>query len=188
MTGKTIGYIRVSSIDQNIDRQKQDLIVDKLFIDKCSGKTIDRPELKAMLDYIRDEDMITVHSLDRLARNLDDLKKIIKFVIDKKASITFLKENLSFSGDDSPISQLLLSVMGAFAEFERSLIRERQLEGIAIAKAKGLYKGRSPILSKEQIQLIKNDISLKIPKTEIAKKMKISRATLYNALKPTDPS
>ncbi|CAO5682978.1 MAG: DNA-invertase hin [Holosporales bacterium] len=183
MTGKIIGYIRVSSIDQNIDRQKQDLIVDKLFIDRCSGKTIERPELKAMLDYIRDGDVVKVHSLDRLARNLDDLRKIVKTVINKKACIEFLKENLTFSGNDFPMSNLLLSVMGAFAEFERSLIRERQLEGIAIAKAKGRYKGRSPILTTEQIQSIKSDITLGIPKTIIAKKMKISRATLYNALK-----
>lgn len=183
MTGKTIGYIRVSSIDQNIDRQKQDMIVDKLFIDKCSGKTIERPELRAMLDYIRDGDTIKVHSLDRMARNLDDLRKIVKTIISQKAKIHFIKENLSFSGDDSPMSNLLLSVMGAFAEFERSLIRERQLEGIAIAKAKGLYKGRSTILTAEQIQSIKGDITLGIPKTVIAKRMKISRATLYNALK-----
>ena len=139
MSGKKIGYIRVSSVDQNIDRQKEGLEVDRLFIDHCSGKSMSRPELNAMLDYVRDGDVVKVHSLDRLARNLDDLRKIVKTIITKKARIEFLKENLSFSGDDSPMSNLLLSVMGAFAEFERSLIRERQLEGIAIAKANGRW-------------------------------------------------
>ena len=100
-----------------------------------------------MLNYVRDGDIIIVHSMDRLARNLDDLRKLVQQLTSQKIKIEFLKENLTFTGEDAPMSKLLLSVMGAFAEFERSLIRERQREGIALAKKKGLYKGRKPSLS-----------------------------------------
>ena len=147
MTGKRIGYIRVSSLDQNHERQLEGIKLDKCFTDKASGKDVNRPELEAMLNYVRDGDIIIVHSMDRLARNLDDLRKLVQQLTSQKIKIEFLKENLTFTGEDAPMSKLLLSVMGAFAEFERSLIRERQREGIALAKKKGLYKGRKPSLS-----------------------------------------
>ena len=110
--------------------------VDRLFIDKASGKDTKRPQLKAMLGFVREGDIVIVQSLDRLGRNLDDLRKIIKDLTGRGVKLQFIKENLTFSGEDSPMSNLLLSVMGAFAEFERSLIKERQMEGIAIAKKK----------------------------------------------------
>ena len=183
MTGKRIGYIRVSSLDQNFERQLEGIKLDKCFTDKASGKDIKRPELEAMLNYVRDGDIIFVHSMDRLARNLDDLRRLVAQLTDQKIKIEFIKENLIFTGEDSPMSKLLLSVMGAFAEFERSLIRERQREGIALAKKKGLYKGRKPSLSKEQITEIKNKVQNGDKKSDIAKDFKISRETLYQYLR-----
>lgn len=182
MSGKIIGYVRVSSVDQNPERQLHDVKVDKIYTDKVSGSKSDRPALNELLNYVRDGDTIIVHSMDRLARNLDDLRKIVKQLVSNKIQIKFIKENLIFNGDDSPMSNLLLSVMGAFSEFERSLIRERQAEGIAQAKKKGIYKGRTPALNEEEIAEIKNMIDLKIPKSVIAKTFNVSRHTIYNTL------
>jgi DNA invertase Pin-like site-specific DNA recombinase len=183
MAGKKIGYIRVSTLDQNHERQLDGIECDKVFIDKASGKDTNRPELAAMLNYVRDGDIIIVHSMDRLARNLDDLRRIVKQLTSADIKIQFIKENLSFSGEDAPMSQLLLSVMGAFAEFERSLIKERQREGIAIAKQKGLYKGRKPKLGNEEIELLKTKIANGEKKSQIAKDLDISRETLYQYLR-----
>ena len=183
MTGKKIGYIRVSSLDQNFERQLEGVKLDKCFIEKASGKDTARPQLEAMLNYARDGDVIIIHSMDILARNLDDLRKLVKQLTSQKVKIKFIKENLIFTGEDGAMSNLLLSVMGAFAEFERSLIRERQREGIAIAKKKGLYKGRKPSLSKEQIEELKIRVQNGDRKTNIAKDLKISRETLYQYLR-----
>jgi DNA invertase Pin-like site-specific DNA recombinase len=182
--GKTIGYIRVSSFDQNIDRQLETIKLDKTFIDKASGKDTKRPELEAMLSYAREGDIIVVHSMDRLARNLDDLRRLVNELTKKQVQVQFIKEGLTFTGEDSPMSMLLLSVMGAFSEFERSLIRERQLEGIAIAKKKGVYKyGRKRVLSEEKIQELKAQIASGKQKSQIARDFAISRETLYKYLK-----
>ena len=140
MVGKRLGYIRVSSFEQNHDRQLQGIAVDRSFIDKASGKNTSRPQLTALLDYARDGDIIIVHSMDRLARNLDDLRKLVMHCTAQQINIEFIKEGLTFTGTDSPMSNLLLSVMGAFAEFERALIKERQMEGIALAKQRGAKK------------------------------------------------
>ena len=183
ITGKRIGYIRVSSLDQNHERQLEGIKLDKCFTDKASGKDVNRPELEAMLNYVRDGDIIIVHSMDRLARNLDDLRKLVQQLTSQKIKIEFLKENLTFTGEDAPMSKLLLSVMGAFAEFERSLIRERQREGIALAKKKGLYKGRKPSLSEEQVEELKTRVQNGEKKTIIAKDFGISRETLYQYLR-----
>lgn len=181
-----IGYIRVSSFYQNHERQLESIKLDKCFIDKVSGKSIERPQLKEMLNYVREGDTVYIHSMDRLARNLDDLRKIVKQLTNQKITINFLKENLIFKKEekDSPMSSLLLSIMGAFAEFERELIKERQREGIEIAKKKGLYKGRKPCLTKEQITELKQRIlTNKENKTDIAKYFNISRETVYKYLK-----
>lgn len=174
-----VGYIRVSTSTQNTERQLKDLAIDKVFIDKMTGSTKDRPALKELLSYIRKEDVVYVHSLDRLARNLRDLLKIIDEILQKEASIIFIKERLEFnSTSNSNISKLMLSMLGAFAEFERNIILERQREGIAIAKLKGVYKGRKPLSEEIQLkikEMYSNDISI----TKIAKKLKISRATIY---------
>lgn len=183
MIGKKIGYVRVSSLDQNYERQLEGIELDKCFTDKSSGKDTNRPQLKAMLNYVRDGDVVIVHSMDRLARNLDDLRKLVQRLTSERIKIEFIKENLIFTGEDAPMSKLLLSVMGAFAEFERSLIRERQREGIALAKKKGLYKGRKPSLSKEQVKDLKTRVENGEKKSNIAKDFQISRETLYQYLR-----
>lgn len=183
MKGKVIGYIRVSSFEQNPERQLEGCEIDKVFTDHCSGKDIQRPQLKALLKYVREGDTVVIHSLDRLARNLDDLRKLVQQLNQQDIKVKFLKENLVFTGEDSPMSNLLLSVMGAFAEFERSLIRERQLEGVAIAKKKGLYRGRKRILNADQVQDLLQRIKSHQKKNEIAKELNISRGTLYLYLK-----
>lgn len=188
MSGELIGYIRVSSNEQNTDRQLEGLKLDKVFTDKASGKSAERPALLDMLTYVRDGDTIIVHSMDRLARDLDDLRKLVKQLTNKKVKIKFVKESLEFTGEDSPMSNLLLSVMGAFAEFERSLIKERQMEGIALAKKRSAYKGRKRALDEEQIAELKQRIALGERKNHLAEKFNISRETLYKYIRNEKPS
>lgn len=183
MKGLKIGYIRISSIDQNTDRQLEGIQLDRVFIDKASGKDSQRPQLEAMLDFAREGDTVVVHSMDRLARNLDDLRQIVRTLTGRGVCIEFMKESLIFTGDDSPMATLLLSVMGAFAEFERSLIRERQREGIALARAKGVYRGGKPKLTPERILELKQRLALGIPKAKVAREFDITRETLYQYLK-----
>lgn len=182
--GQMIGYVRVSTLDQNSERQLEGLAPDKVFTDKASGKDTDRPQLQAALEYIREGDTLVCHSMDRLARNLDDLRRMVKDLTGKGVAIRFVKESLTFTGDDSPMAILLLSVMGAFAEFERSLIKERQREGISIAKAKGVYRGRKPTMSLEQIEAVKVQDRERGGKNRagLAKEHGISRETLYKYL------
>jgi len=185
-TGKKIGYIRVSSFEQNPERQLESLKLDKVFIDKASGKDTHRPQLDALLSYVRDNDTVMVHSMDRLARNLDDLRRLVQQLTQRHVTIQFIKEGLTFTGEDSPMANLLLSVMGAFAEFERALIRERQLEGIALAKKRGAYKGRKKALSPEQIQALQQRAKSGEQKSQLAREFNISRETLYQYLKAND--
>jgi DNA invertase Pin-like site-specific DNA recombinase len=133
-----------------------------------------------MLDFVREGDVVIVHSMDRLARNLDDLRKLVYMLTSKKVKIEFLKESLAFTGEDSPMSMLLLSVMGAFAEFERSLIRERQKEGIEAAKKKGVYKGRRKLLNDDQVNELLARVAAGEKKTAIARDFGISRETVYS--------
>ena len=134
---KRIGYVRVSSFDQNPERQLEQIQVDKVFTDKASGKDTRRPELERLLAFVREGDTVVVHSMDRLARNLDDLRRLVQGLTQRGVRIEFLKEHLTFTGEDSPMANLMLSVMGAFAEFERALIRERQREGIRPLRGQG---------------------------------------------------
>lgn len=181
--GQVVGYVRVSSVDQNTERQREDEEgLDRVFIDKVSGKDADRPQLQAALEYLREGDTLQVHSMDRLARNLDDLRRIVRELTGRGVAVRFIKESLTFTGDDSPMAVLLLSVMGAFAEFERSLIRERQREGIAIAKEKGVYKGRKAKLTDEQVVNLKERAAAGEVKAAIARDLGISRETLYTYL------
>lgn len=151
MNGQKIGYIRVSSSDQNTERQLDGLELDRTFTDKVSGKSTDRPQLQEMLRFVREGDHLLVHSMDRLARNLIDLRQMVQELTKRGVRITFVKEGLTFNGEDAAMSVLLLSVMGAVAEFERAIIKERQAEGIRIARQKGVYKGRKAALTDEQI-------------------------------------
>lgn len=182
-TNKKIGYIRVSTEEQNPERQLDGVILDETFIDKVSGKNTNRPQLEALLHYARDGDTIIVHSMDRLARNLDDLRRLVFDLTKRHITIQFLKEKLLFTGEDSPMANLLLSVMGAFAEFERALIRERQLEGISLAKKRGVYKGRKRTLTLSQVHILKQRLANGESKTNVAKSMGISRTTLYQYLR-----
>jgi DNA invertase Pin-like site-specific DNA recombinase len=177
--GKRVGYIRVSSVDQNTGRQLEGLDLDKTFTDKASGKDVKRPQLQAALEYLRDGDILVVHSLDRLCRNLDDLRKIVTDLTGRGVQVQFMKEGLLFTGEDSAMSKLLLSVMGAFAEFERSLLKERQREGIAIAKKAGVYKGRRPSLTPERVLELRTRVAGGEKKAALAREFGISRETLY---------
>ena len=179
MTGQRIGYKRVSTLDQNTARQLDGVPLDKCFTDKASGKDTDRPQLHAALHYCREGDTIVVHSMDRLARSLVDLRGLVKDLTARGVAVEFLKENLRFTGEDSPMAILLLSLLGAVAEFERALILERQREGIAIAKAAGKYKGRRRSLTASQLDELRGRVAAGERKTELARQFGISRETLY---------
>ena len=183
MNGQNIGYIRVSSAEQNTERQLDGLDMNRIFTDKVSGKSVDRPALQEMLRFVRDGDHLFVHSMDRLARNLIDLRQMVQDLTAKGVRVTFVKENLVFNGDDAAMSVLLLSVMGAVAEFERAILRERQAEGIRIAKQKGVYKGRKASLTNDQMAEIREKVAAGIPKAKIAREYKCSRETLYKYLR-----
>lgn len=180
MTGQQVGYIRVSSVDQNTERQLDGITLDKVFTDHVSGKSTDRPELRACLEYVREGDTLNIHSMDRLARNPEDLMRTVREQTDRGVMVRFVKENLTFTGDDSPMSRLLLSMLGAVAEFERSMIRERQREGIEIAKSKGVYKGRKPSLTDEQTAVVLERLASGESPVDLAREFGVSRATVYN--------
>jgi DNA invertase Pin-like site-specific DNA recombinase len=180
--GQRVGYIRVSTLDQNTERQLEGVDLDRTFIDKASGKDIARPELEALLRYVREGDIVVVHSMDRLARNLDDLRRLVRQMTDKGVKVQFVKEGMTFTGENNPLSILMLSLVGAVAEFERALIRERQREGIALAKAKGVYKGRKRALSADQVADLKARIAAGEKKAKLAREFGISRDTLYSYL------
>ena len=181
--GHKIGYIRVSSVGQNTGRQLEGVELDKTFKEKISAKTRNRPVLTECLEYLREGDELHVHSIDRLARNLSDLQNIVTSLNSKGASVHFHKEALHFTGTDNPMNKLMLQMMGAFAEFERNLIHERQAEGIASAKKQGVKFGTTSKLTDEQIKEVKSMVADRYSKTEIAKKFNVSRQTIYNALK-----
>jgi len=183
MSGKQVGYIRVSTLLQNTARQLDGVTLDRTFEDKASGKDTHRPQLDECLKFLREGDTLHVHSMDRLARNLDDLRRIVKDLTGRGVAVKFEKEALTFSGEDSPMSNLLLSMLGAVAEFERALILDRQREGIAIAKSEGKYLGRRSMLTEEQIQEMRNRATAGESKAAIARDFGISRETLYQKLR-----
>ena len=183
MHGQRVGYIRVSSFDQNPQRQLDDVAVDRVFTDKASGKDVRRPELENLLGFVREGDTVVVHSMDRLARNLDDLRRLVQELTGRGVRIEFVKEHLTFTGEDSPMANLMLSVMGAFAEFERALLRERQREGIALAKQRGVYRGRKKSLSPEKAAVLKKRAAAGEKKAGLAREFGISRETLYQYLR-----
>lgn len=135
------------------------------------------------MGFSRSGDTVIVHSMDRLARNLDDLRRIVQTLTQRGVHIEFVKEHLSFTGEDSPMANLMLSVMGAFAEFERALIRERQREGIALAKQRGVYRGRKKSLTDEQIAELKRRVASGEQKALVARDFGISRETVYQYLR-----
>jgi DNA invertase Pin-like site-specific DNA recombinase len=181
--GHVVGYVRVSSVDQNTERQLDGMTLDKTFTDKASGKDTKRPQLERALEFLREGDTLVVHSMDRLSRNLGDLRRVVDDLTKRGVRVQFVKEKMTFTGEDSPMNKLLLNLLGAVAEFERELIKERQREGIAIAKAKTgedkVYKGRKPSLSVERAADLRKRAANGENKTELAKEFGISRAALY---------
>jgi len=175
-----IGYIRVSSVDQNTVRQLDGLKLDQVFTDKVSGSTVDRPELQAMLRSVRGGDTLHVHSIDRLARSLADLLALVKGLTDKGVAVRFHKENLLFAGEPNPMQELMLSLLGSVAQFERSMIRERQREGIAKAKEAGVYKGRAKAVDDVAIRAaVENGMSYRVA----AKDLGVSLSTVQRAMR-----
>jgi DNA invertase Pin-like site-specific DNA recombinase len=183
MNGQRIGYIRVSTLDQHTERQLDGVEVDKTFTDKASGKDTKRPQLELMMSFVRSGDTVIVHSMDRLARNLDDLRQIVQTLTGKGVRIEFVKEHLTFTGEDSPMAKLMLSVMGAIHEFDRALIKERQREGIALAKKRGAFKGRKRLLSQAEVVELRQRIAVGRSKAQVAREYGISRETLYKYLR-----
>lgn len=187
-TGQKVSYLRVSSKDQSIARQREALAhlgIRKEFIDEISARSrADRPGLHACLEYLRDGDELHVASIDRLARSLIDLKELVTELTTQGVTVVFHKEGLRFAADtDDPTANLMLGVLGSFAEFERAIIRERQAEGIALAKRAGKYTGRPKALSDEQVADAQRRITAGESKTAIAHDLGIGRSTLYRALK-----
>ncbi len=183
MKGQIIGYKRVSSFDQNPDRQLNEIKLDRVFIDKVSGKNIERPQLKELLLFVREGDTIVIHSMDRLARNLVDLKNIVTELTQKGIKVQFIKEGFTYTNDDTPMAEFMLSMMGAVAEFERSLLKERQREGIELAKKKGVYKGRKKSLDDDQLLELLRKVNKGENKSALAREFNISRETVYKYIK-----
>ncbi|KAA6193746.1 MULTISPECIES: recombinase family protein [Pseudomonas] len=176
-----VAYIRVSSEEQNTDRQLDGIAVDRTFSDKVSGATTERPALKEMLSYVRDGDTIHVHSVDRLARSLADLLALVTYLRKAGVCVHFHKEQLLFTSEVNPTQELMLSMMGAVAEFERAIIKERQREGIAKAKAKGVYKGR---VKKVDDQAIRDAMGREGASfRKVAAELGVSLSTVQRAMK-----
>jgi len=174
-----VGYARVSTEEQNLERQ--DLgEVDRLFSEKKSGSTRERPALAEMVAFVRAGDEVVVHSIDRLARDLRDLEVIITELNSKGVTVSFLTERLTFSGDeDDALARLQLQIMGAFSQFERNIIRKRQAEGIAKAKARGVYKGRKKTINADKVKDMKAS-GMRV--ADIARDLGISRQSVYRNL------
>lgn len=184
VSGHKVAYLRVSTVDQNVERQRAAVgQVDKVFEDYASGGSRKRPQLDELLRYIRDGDQVRVASMDRLARSVIDLNQLTDEILSKGTQLVFVSENLTYSpGDSDPYAQFQMHLLGAVAQLERSLIRERQAEGIAQAKAAGKYLGRAQVLSPKEIETARNQIADGVPKAQVARHLKVSRSTLYRVL------
>lgn len=185
MKGQKIGYVRVSSVEQNTGRQLEGIEVDRIFVDQASGKNTNRPKFQEMLNYVREGDKIIVHSMDRFARSLKDLVTEVEQLIKQGIAIQFVKENITFTAESTPMDNLMLQLMGAFAQFERSIILERQKEGIKLAALQGKYKGRVHKLNLEQTYALRKawQDGLYPSKVALGKAFGISRQAVYRYLK-----
>ncbi|WP_151778536.1 recombinase family protein [Acinetobacter brisouii] len=185
MKGQKVGYVRVSSVEQNTGRQLEGIEIDRLFIDKASGKNTDRPKFQEMLNYVREGDMVVVHSMDRFARSLKDLVEEVDKLVKRGIAIQFIKEKITFTAQATPMDNLMLQLMGAFAQFEREIILERQKEGIKLAAAQGKYKGRVHKLKPDQANALRQAwVEGKYTsKVALGKAFGISRQAVYRYLK-----
>jgi DNA invertase Pin-like site-specific DNA recombinase len=178
---ENIGYIRVSSEGQNTDRQLDGIALDKRYIDKVSGASKDRPQLAACLDYIREGDTLHIHSIDRLARSLRDLQEIVDSLVTRGVTVIFHTERLTFTSEENPVSTMMLQMLGMIAQFERTLTRKRQREGIDMAKAKGKHLGRPSIdYSRRDEATTLLDQGQNI--SQISRAMGLSRASIYKLI------
>jgi DNA invertase Pin-like site-specific DNA recombinase len=182
-TGQRVGYVRVSSVEQNTDRQLDGVTLDRTFTDKASGKDVERPQLKELKAFVRAGDVVLVHSMDRLARNVVDLLQTVEALTKRGVRVEFVKEHLVFTGDDSPMSNLMLTVMAGVAAFERALIRERQREGVALAKKRGAYRGSKKRLDHAQVLTLRQRIAAGEKKAAVARDLGLSRETVYQYLR-----
>ena len=175
-----VAYIRVSTTDQNTGRQLDGIEFDKIFEDKCSGKDTNRPKLQALLEYVREGDEVHVHDISRMARNLEDLLALVKTLNAQHVSVHFHKEHLTFTGEQNPMQELMLNVMGSVYQFERSMLLERQREGIQKAKDAGKYKGRQKVINNDSIlQLLQSGVSIR----KVAVQLGVSVSTVQRAKK-----
>ena len=181
--GKNIAYVRVSTLEQNEARQREalkDYNIDKWFIEKASGKDTNRPKLKEMLEYVREDDTVYVEEFSRLGRSTADLLATVKAIEDAGAKFKSLKENFDTA---TPAGRLQMTMMAAIAEFERAMILERQREGIAIAKREGKYKGRKPVLVPDIGEYYEKYMRRDGTKMSISRELGISRTTLDKLFK-----
>ena len=177
ISGQKVSYARVSSKDQNLERQTAALEKEKcfrIFDDTVSGSSTDRPGLDGALNYAHPGDQLVVMSMDRLARSLIDLHRMVDDLTARDVSVKFLKEGQTYSLNSTPIAKLMLGLLGSVAEFKRSTIRERLAEGIARAKARGVYKGRAKALSDEQLAQAQEWVDAGVPKAEVARRLGIT--------------
>ena len=185
IAGQKIGYARVSSKDQNLERQTAALKKEKvfrIFTDTASGSSTHRPGLDGALNYLRPGDQLIVTSMDRLARSLIDLHRLVGDLTARDVSVKFIKEGQTYSLNSTPLAKLMLGLLGSVAEFERAIIRERQAEGIARAKERGVYKGRAKVLTDEQLAQAREWVGEGVPRAEVARRLGIGRTTLYSYL------
>ena len=183
-----VGYVRVSSVEQNTGRQLEGIEVDRIFVDRASGKNTDRPKFQEMLNYVREGDRVIVHSMDRFARSLKDLVTEVDKLVKRGIAIQFVKENITFTAESTPMDNLMLQMMGAFAQFEREIILERQKEGIKLASAQGKYKGRVHKLKPDQAEALRQAWKEgKYPsKMALGKAFGISRQAVYRYLQVSE--
>ena len=188
MAGKKLAYVRVSSEGQSTSRQDlqiEELCVDKVFSEKVSGRNIqDRPQFQMMLEYAREDDIIYCAELSRWGRSLIDIKTTVTALTSKGVTVKFLKENLTFTyNEEDPMSNLLLGILSSLAEWERAVIKSRQMEGVRIAQERGIYKercGRKPKLTEEQIKEVQRRVADGEKRADVAVAFGVSRQTVYN--------
>lgn len=185
VTGQLVGYARVSTTDQNLDRQVAQLQkagATEIYKEKISGASRERLQLEEMLRYLRKGDQLIVTSMDRLARSFLDLYTIVDDLISRGVSVRFLRESQTYSSHSDPVAVLMLGVLGSVAQFERAIMRERQAEGIEQAKKRGAYKGRALAMNEASIKQAREMIDMGVPKADVARRLGVSRATLYRYL------